>query len=197
MKKGSHHTPEARAKISAARKGKRLSPEHRAKLLEANLRRMAAERLTKPTFTQDKTGRWSVQMRKGGYYSWYRVLMWNETGRELTSTEVVHHINGDVSDDRIENLAVMSNGEHVSLHLRQGDIHEFTAEERALAARRASEWVKAHKPHTFTYEERVRGGRAAARNYSFTEADRARGRETQRKRAEQQKRRAELEATEG
>ena len=37
MKKGSHHTPETRAKISAAQTGRMSSPETRAKLRKANL----------------------------------------------------------------------------------------------------------------------------------------------------------------
>jgi len=37
-------------------------------------------------------------------------------GRMLTREECVHHINGDVSDDRPENLLVMSYDKHRHLH---------------------------------------------------------------------------------
>lgn len=42
-------------------------------------------------------------------------------GRRLEADEVVHHINGDKTDNRPENLQVMTNSEHVKLHhtLRQ------------------------------------------------------------------------------
>ena len=62
-------------------------------------------------------------------------------GRPLTTKEHVHHKNGDSSDNRSENLQVMTHGEHSRLHHRQGDMHV----------------------HRFTTEERHRGGRLGGR----------------------------------
>ena len=45
-----------------------------------------------------------------------RFVMEKHLGRSLLSNEVVHHINGDKFDDRVENLQVMTNSEHVSIH---------------------------------------------------------------------------------
>lgn len=47
----------------------------------------------------------------------HRIVMETKLGRKLEQGEVVHHVNGKIRDNRPENLAVMSRGEHVRLHL--------------------------------------------------------------------------------
>ena len=39
-------------------------------------------------------------------------------GRKLRKDEVIHHINGDVTDNRIENLQILTNSHHRKLHCR-------------------------------------------------------------------------------
>jgi len=46
----------------------------------------------------------------------YRQLMENHLERVLSFNEVVHHINGDRSDDRLENLQLMTREEHGRYH---------------------------------------------------------------------------------
>lgn len=50
------------------------------------------------------------------YVPEHRFLMEQLLGRKLTSNEVVHHINENKSDNRLENLQVLSRAEHASHH---------------------------------------------------------------------------------
>ena len=59
-----------------------------------------------------------------GYHIWsnkamHRIIMEQHLGRRLETDEVVHHINGDKLDNRIENLELMGRSEHMVHYRRQ------------------------------------------------------------------------------
>lgn len=58
-----------------------------------------------------------INLRAGSrYIPEHRLVMERHLGRPLNPDEVVHHINHDKTDNRIENLQVMSRAEHINEH---------------------------------------------------------------------------------
>ena len=100
MRRGTKHSEKTKRKIAESLKGHPCykNPDRNRKLSELHKGRKLSEK------TKKKIGK-SMQ------------------GKNYGDQVVVHHINGNHSDDRAENRLEMTRREHSQLHFRQGDFY--------------------------------------------------------------------------
>lgn len=109
-------------------KGKKLSPEHREKVVKT----LSSQR--DQTGSKNPVWKGGRSMQNGyviihapdypssysnGYVPEHRLVMERHLDRLLLRKEHVHHLNGDKTDNRIENLILLSNSEHARTHRKQ------------------------------------------------------------------------------
>lgn len=119
--KGRIHSIQSRKNMSDAHKGKTHSLETRKKMSKSRIGEKHHN--WKGGKTTDKRGyiyKRSINhpfKNRHGYVFEHRLVMEKRLNRFLTKKEVVHHINGVVDDNRIENLMLFANNvEHLAWH---------------------------------------------------------------------------------
>ena len=112
--------------------GKKLSEEHRLKVIKTlssqnqlgdkNLQWKGGKIINGNGYVMVKNYTHPIRTNNN-YYPEHRLIMEEHIGRILSRKENVHHINGIKTDNRIENLLLISNSEHIRNH-RKAEVNK-------------------------------------------------------------------------
>lgn len=131
-------TEETKSKIRLAHLGKKLSPEHRAKVVktlssygnqegEKNPGWKGGKCITKEGYVLVRCPK-HPNARSNGYYPEHRLVMERIIGRFLARDEVVHHRNEIKTDNKPENLFLTSHSTHAKTHWRTPKMRKWQSE---------------------------------------------------------------------
>ena len=67
---------------------------------------------------KNKDNKHHKTIKKGRYIAVHRFVLEKKIGRYLTKGEIAHHINGDKSDNRPQNLELLTISEHNKQHAK-------------------------------------------------------------------------------
>ena len=119
---------EGRERIRQALLGRKQSDEHRRKISEwqkGNVNRPNLAELMrgkhggrwKPIGSERvSNGHTQVKVSEGRRWKYRARMVWEQAFGVLLRTQLIHHVNGDPFDDRLENLQMVTRAEHAKLH---------------------------------------------------------------------------------
>lgn len=122
--KGYHFSDERNQKLSASRKGWKMSEEQ--KKLLSDIKKSKYNGLNGYGHVKHHCSGYDMaycplhpHATKDGYVMLHTVIMEQHIGRYLENDEVVHHVNRIRSDNDLDNLVLMDKKEHMSMHMKE------------------------------------------------------------------------------
>lgn len=98
-------------------KGVHLSPDTEFKKGNINnTKKQIGDIVIRHRTTRDKKDRQYIKIAEPNVWELYAVYLVKEAGIKIAKSSVVHHINHNQLDDRIENLVVVTRSEHINIH---------------------------------------------------------------------------------
>lgn len=116
---GKKHSDKVLRIISETHKGKKLSDSTKKKMSDSKKLKGIGHRKKRIDGYIGLYFPNHPAANKDGYLMEHRYVMERHIGRALKDNEVVHHINSNRVDNRIENLKLMTITEHASFHMKE------------------------------------------------------------------------------